>query len=357
MSLSEDPDRSLTAEKLLDQMLADMRRAPSLYRPTNFWASGLDDVVHDLRRLGVNSFRRHPSALFFYVPTYRPTQRAWLQRLLRIIERVLVQTDRGVGLRRVLTGQAEALSAYRLIHGHDAPGFPNLLSVSESDFGQPTEQFEFEGRRYSRSSLNYLRGLAYFKRIVPNAEIRTVLEIGGGFGTLGELLIQSDDVTYIDVDIPPVAFVATTYLRYILGESVILGYDTTRTVEEIDIADLRRDGKSAVLMPWQLPILKGSVDLFVNFISFQEMEPDIVRNYARHVDRLRPRYLLLRNQVAGKHRAQEGSVGVLSPVTRATYLQVFDQYELLGQDSVIYGEDLGPTKSRSEVLVLRRREI
>ncbi|NIB31764.1 putative sugar O-methyltransferase [Pseudonocardia sp. MCCB 268] len=45
----------------------------------------------------------------------------------------------------------------------------------------------FDGRLFSRSSFNYLRGLVLLKRAVPDLDVSTVLEIGGGFGTLGEI--------------------------------------------------------------------------------------------------------------------------------------------------------------------------
>ena len=46
---------------------------------------------------------------------------------------------------------------------------------------------------------------------------------------------------------------------------------------------------------WAIEKLYGKIDLFVNFISFQEMEPEIVKNYALHIQRLNPDFLLLRN--------------------------------------------------------------
>ena len=58
------------------------------------------------------------------------------------------------------------------------------------------------------------------------------------------------------------------------------------------------------LLPnWKIEDLRGSIDLFVNFISFQEMEPHIVSNYILHVQRLSPKWVLLRNLREGKQLA------------------------------------------------------
>ena len=53
-------------------------------------------------------------------------------------------------------------------------------------------------------------------------------------------------------------------------------------------------------MLWQIEKLKGKIDLFVNFISFQEMEPEVVKNYLLKVINLKPKYILLRNLREGK---------------------------------------------------------
>ena len=60
---------------------------------------------------------------------------------------------------------------------------------------------------------------------------------------------------------------------------------------------------SFFLPNWKIEDLRGSIDLFVNFISFQEMEPHIDSNYVLHVQRLSPNGVLLRNLREGKQLA------------------------------------------------------
>jgi len=59
---------------------------------------------------------------------------------------------------------------------------------------------------------------------------KTVLEVGGGFGTLGEILATTgiDDLRYIDIDIPPMSFIAQSYLCDVLGAGNVATYDLTR---------------------------------------------------------------------------------------------------------------------------------
>jgi putative sugar O-methyltransferase len=331
---------------ILDQMLAEMERAPELYRPTNFWQTGLRGIVEDLRSRGVEDFRSHPSARKMYVPTY--TANSVPLRLVGTALRRLGLLDLGS---RVLNHQ-QAYFDHAVATGLDPDRGLKLRGASESTVGRPAEQFTFDGLRYSRSFLNYLRGLVFFKRAVPDAEVRRVLEIGGGYGTLGEILLQGDEaITYVDVDIPPVGFVAGWYLQQVVGRARVAAWDETRNWKPIDLATLDR---SAVLCPWQLPDVTGQVDLFVNFISFQEMEHDVVENYFRQVDRLGARWVLLRNSVAGKPVGGPGELAVRKPVQRGDYLDIFTGYDLVASDHRLFGstQEGGLT---SEVMVLARR--
>jgi hypothetical protein len=80
------------------------------------------------------------------------------------------------------------------------------------------------------------------------------------------------------------------------------------------------------------------VDLFVNFISFQEMEPDVVQNYLLHVDRLRAKFLLLRNLREGKQKVRKsGGVGVKNPIQGGDYDAFLPNYELIDTNTTPFG--------------------
>jgi putative sugar O-methyltransferase len=216
------------------------------------------------------------------------------------------------------------------------------------------EQFEFEGRRFSRSSLNYLLGLALLKKHLGEQALGTVLEIGGGFGTLGEILASSgvDGQRYIDIDIPPTSFVAQAYLTQVLGAPNVASYAQTRDLPAIDIQKLPQ---ASVLCSWQIEKLRGTVDLFVNFISFQEMEPAVVANYLEQVSRLKARWILLRNMREGKQiRTGPGSVGVETPIRSDDYLAMLPGYELAERNVLPFGYRT-VDGFHSELLLLRCR--
>jgi putative sugar O-methyltransferase len=214
---------------------------------------------------------------------------------------------------------------------------PNLNTFSECSYGNPIERFEFEGRYFSRSALNYLLGLAFLKKHLNGDVPRTVIEVGGGFGTLGEVLAAGgiDGLRYIDLDIPPTSFVAERYLTAALGTENVTTHAQTRDLPEIPSSSLRQ---ASVLCAWQIEKLRGEADLFVNFISFQEMEPPVVQNYLRHVDRLRTRYVLLRNLREGKAvKSEKLAHGVEVPTKAGDYDRYLRNYDLVATNVHPFG--------------------
>ena len=338
----------------------DMKTQGELYLPTAFWDEASSRIVTELTTHGVETFRSLPIALSYFVPTYgtpgggfSDEQSHGLRTWLR--GQVSQASKSQLALDQFLQGEMSALADYRVLLAADDPNkLPRVNTFSESAVGDPVEQFEFEGRRFSRSSLNYLLGLILLKKHVAGDVPRTVLEIGGGFGTLGEVLSCSgiEGLRYIDIDIPPTSFVAQYYLCEVLGKQNVATYAQTRDLLSIDVTSLPQ---ASVLCSWQIERLEGMVDLFVNFISFQEMEPHIVKNYLGHVARLGARWLLLRNIREGKQiRKDTGSVGVDTPIVSDDYLAMLPGYELVERNVLPFGYRT-VDGYHSELLLLRRR--
>ena len=337
-----------------------MKRQEDLYRPSAFWDAASERIVTELVALGAEDFRRLPTALRFFVPTYGAPGNGFIAeqitKMLDHFQSVLGGAAKPqASLNQFFSGQSWALSDYRVLKAADDPGkLPYLHRFSESTAGSPVEHFEFDGRKFSRSSLNYLLGMAFLKKHLNGDVPRTVLEIGGGFGTLGEVLASSgiDGIKYIDIDIPPTSFVAQHYLGEVLGRENVATYAQTAAMATIDIDRLPR---ASVLCSWQIEKLRGAVDLFVNFISFQEMEPHIVRNYLDHVTRLGARWVLLRNMREGKQVRKDGSVGVETPTLGDDYLAMLDAYRLVERNVHPFGYQT-VDGFNSELLLLRRKE-
>ena len=329
----------------LDALLEDLDRADALYQPTQFWRAALNKLVSELRGSALDRFRSLPGPLSFFVPTYGfPGYNDDKQRFAKL-QQALADLQLGDSrcanhLERLLSGEAQAESDYRVLLASDTSASPFLDRFSESSVAEPIEQFEFDDRRFSRSSLNYLLGLSFLKNNCDLSGVRNVLEIGGGFGSLGEILLADsrNDYFYIDIDIPPTVHCAHHYLQRILGNEAVLSHAETRGLKSLKINNIAANYKAAVLPSWQLPALHGKIDLFVNFISFQEMEPSVVRNYLAEVDRLGATYVLLRNIMEGKAKATSvDSVGVVDPIVGEMYDTFLEGYQLIAKNTIPFG--------------------
>ncbi|MBV5278274.1 MAG: putative sugar O-methyltransferase [Campylobacteraceae bacterium] len=329
---------------LLDTMLEEMASQSILYKPTPFWAEGSKVIIEELYDKGVENFRALNSPRSFFVPTYSFPEYSSHNELYSNISGTLKgsfsDTRLNTRINKLFSGELLALSDYRVLEASNKDIAPYTDRVSESAVGNPIERFSFENRFFSRSFLNYTLGLNFLKQYVDTSIIHTVLEIGGGYGTLGEILLgdERNDCFYINVDIPPVAFVSTYYLQNVFGKENIADYEDLKDESILDIATLKKRYKAINTCAWQIEKLHGKIDLFVNFISFQEMEPEVVKNYCLHVERLQPSYVLLRNMEEGKKKKSKDTLyGVENPILGNDYDTFLPNYKLIAEDSTTFG--------------------
>jgi putative sugar O-methyltransferase len=225
----------------------------------------------------------------------------------------------------------------------------DLVNQGESKLGHPRQFYRESGLPdvgFGRPYLNYLLILAALSRHVE-APPRSVLEIGGGFGVLGEILMSRDpQARYVDVDIPPLLTVASYYLTELFGAQRVRIFDDTVPDEgPIEVAG------SGVLPNWRIEDITGEFEVFVNAFSFQEMEPDVVAHYITAVAAKHPKYVVSLNSKAGKPMAKkENHWGVMEQVTSAMITTRFEEhgYKVLGR----YGRPL--IVSAGELVVLGR---
>lgn len=319
-------------------LLKEMDKQSKLYKPTIFWEEASSLIIKEFQGKGLNNFRRLQSALWFFVPTYEVNANGLSKEvsdgLIALKEDKAITSKQRAFIDDILSGTQMAFADYRTFLAANLNKIPSpLLSFSESSVGNPIEHYEFDGKKYSRSALNYLLGLSFLSNHVDLASLKNILEIGGGFGTLGEITKKVLPQTkYIDIDIPPTLFASTYYLQEVFGCDY---FTSVRQTEE----DHYIDGfKPLTVLPsWEIEKLQGKVDLFVNFISFQEMEPEIVQNYLNHVVRLKTEWVLLRNMREGKQTRKQHKFGVDRPIYSEDYIKMLPGYELVDTNVVPFG--------------------
>jgi putative sugar O-methyltransferase len=324
------------------QLLEDVRECDPRYRPTNFWTPGLREILADLETRGLETFKSWPTAGFWFYPSYgRPLAPGTVDKTFKHAAKANPALEKLTWLRS-LNGVHEAtrdFDAARLTWDQDR--WPvDLAGLGESAVGRPPRHYALTDTdvRWGKPYLNYLLCLAALSRHV-DAPPRHFLEIGGGFGVLGEILLQRDErARYVNVDIPPLLTVASYYLTSLFGDRV-------RTPQDQDATG------SACVPTWRLPEVRGPFDVFVNSFSFQEMEPHVVDHYTGMVADLGVPYVVSLNSRAGKRLATAGTEGgVLDPVTSDRIVEMFGSrgYRVCGR----YGDPL--IHSAGELVVLKR---
>lgn len=193
---------------------------------------------------------------------------------------------------------------------HNAP-FPLWLSHNLKIWNHSTEQkfsikdasmpatgnlygYMIEGSMINWNSFpNHYRAY-YCLKLLQNIERPVIAEIGGGFGGFAYFLQKlSDSVTYINFDLPENLIVSSYYLTKNFPDKKILYYSG-------DIKSLNSDIISKydiILMPnFMIKNLADlSVDLFINTISFSEMDISTVAEYLRQIERTCRYYLYHEN--------------------------------------------------------------
>ena len=344
-------------EKSVKSYLESLEKQKEYYLPGSFWKDAVKEIGKNYIENGIKNLRNFHANIVFFVPKYGTPANGFSEEKIAQIESQIskkLNFKQSNLIKNSLSGYSQALSDYRVFHASNTEkdNF-DLTKFSESEIGDPKESFEFNGKRFSRSSLNYLLGLSFLKRNIDNFIPKTVLEIGGGFGTLGEILGKSNliDFKYINLDLPPLFLISEAYLKKCFGKEEDFFDHEENLHGEIKVEEL---SKFTFLPNWRVEDLRGKIDLFVNFISFQEMEPNIVHNYAKKVTTLSPKFLLLRNLREGKQKKVGENIGVEDPVFREDYLSFFENYRLISSDSDTYGYKTSDN-FHSELLLLKKK--
>ena len=324
------------------------------YQATSFWDTAIAPMIQDLNEYGIENFRSWPSALSYFVPTYGMPGNGLTTNLMDALGELSRQAEtrkQQQVLQKFISGENQAFADYRVATAVLKKTAPWLLeNATESKVGNPKEHFVFDKNTYSRSFLNYLLGLAALSEHCDLKTINNVLEIGGGYGTLGEILHNAFDngtVKYCNLDIPPTCAVAEYYLGEASSSEVLGALDNR-------IVDFGSNDWSLAVKPnWEIENIRGQIDLFVNFISFQEMEPNVVQNYLNHVLALNPKFIVLRHIKEGKQRkSTQNQSGVLNPTTPDFYDSLLNDFERLHRDATPFGF-ITPDNFHSEVLIYR----
>ena len=280
---------------LMLEMLADAQKAPAIFSPGPYWKPHAELMIELVERYGIENFRTVPDKALIAFATgnqFKPPP----TRALKLIN--ALQRIPGIGriahslARSVATGYARSRSEanYKLhvVFALLQEIAPDLAELQESRIGNPP-LFSIYGRSFSEMFLLKLLEIALLRRHVDFEKLGSVVEVGGSYGLVGEILRKRyPAIRYTLVDLAPVSGFAQYYLSNVFpGE--VAGYRE------------KADAPIRIRCAHQLPEISGHFDLFINVASFQEMSPEQVTMYSDFARTHSDRVYLNNNRVSGSN--------------------------------------------------------
>lgn len=342
-------------QTLNEVLRINQKQYPEEFQTTDFWEYAAGKLKKALSDNAIRDFRNNSDCLSFFVPTYGTPGNGLTPELIQPIEDFFKESSpkQKNQINNLMKGYESAKADHRLIMAlENALGLDAFQGFTESSCGNPKEQFTFGSRIISRASQNYILGLLFYYINVKEFNFKSVVEIGGGFGSLGEILGKSSIPikNYINFDIPPTCLFADYYLSQSLSSKYTkLTAEPWKTNTEAS----RLEGFFA-RPNYDCLNLHGKIDLVVNYHSFQEMEPHVVKAYIDKINEWEATYILLRNIREGKQLKTESAAGVVTPIKTDDYLSWLQNYELIDTSSLVFG-NVTADNFHSELMLLKRR--
>ncbi len=277
---------------LLDLMVSDSR-ATGKYAPGPYWKGKTTAAVREIKRHGLADFRGFTSGVgtsfadhahVDILPAFGTSLRgSALQFLLERVRPLSPVMNLQINLTRSWLLRALSLNAQCLRSSAETQDLLARYSMPEPRLGGCVLTVEIGGEEIAIRYLELLQRIDRANEIVPIADVRSLFEIGGGFGANVHLMVEnfSNLRKIVYLDIPPNLYVGTCYLRTLYGDAV-RDFSTTQSLSRIAFAD--DDSLEIIaICPWQIEALDLEVDLFWNSDSFIEMPRNVVANYAARV--------------------------------------------------------------------------
>ena len=282
---------------VLNEMLEDMGKQPSLYHPQARWSRYERRLERLLKEHSLQNFRANYEITKGFTDggTPRPTlpDSAWKRAIWRALVRSpgVAQIVREYGriLASVSNGRRSVENCMaKIVMDELISQFPRIRIPQGLESGGAPNAFEWRGHTITADWVPYVCRAGDLYRHHSADNVSSLIEIGPAIGlsTLAHVALNKNIKVIVNIDIPPVTYICGQFLRC-FRELEVIDYSQTRKLHEIHIQPAS-DGRVRVyqLPPWSIEKLRGEVDLFLNARSFQEMTPELCENYARNVNPL-----------------------------------------------------------------------
>lgn len=342
--MTQSPEDDLP---LLELMLSDLQKSDPLFKPTNFWNCFQEQMISELRTKGLKDFRsRHDSVLSafgatdlspisnytYHIDGLGIRSKLWL--MIRYLSRI---PQANTILQRISDTYSGTNSStlhhlcyeFARSYGKECGASP-IENLNASLVGNPEDYFRIGRNHYTYPILNYYLQYAYCSRFIDFNQIDSILELGSGSGKQVEVIKKlHPHIRFYLLDIPPQLYVCHQYLKAVFPEDVV-PYAYSRGRKPIG----NEPGKIHFFLPEKISTSEDlEYDFFWNSASFQEMEPAVVANYLKYVNR-QAGSVYLHQDMNGQNTARsEGECGVMRPTRLSDYVQGLGGFEMVNLEN------------------------
>ena len=323
--LADDP-------ALLALMVEDAAGSRPLWTATAYWRGYASRILRELKRAGLAGLRTNQALLKGFASGGMPLPELpaapWKRAAWRALQTLPGVSQIAGEYRRVLAAEYARHRETRRQHAgmvmdEIARAFPDIRPPAGLANGGADDAFSWRGHTIVPAFAMYLSRVADFYARVPANEVKSIIEIGPGLGfnSLAHMALNPSLRVIVNIDIVPVLYLSTQFLKSVDGLDVV-DYRALRTRERIAAEPTPAGVRVYQLAPWLLPRVDGAFDFFFNAFSFQEMEPEVCRNYAAELLRIVERGVVLHEMAAGHKR---GAGGQRQPVTLSFLESLFHE--------------------------------
>lgn len=277
--------------ELLKKMYESLKTQKNIYKAGPYWEKKAKLSYYNIKKFGISDFRGASSiigesftdSLYLDIRVSLSNSSNFFKKCLGII---LYNTpilsklfDKQLNITKNLLKEKNELNKLSLLSNPRTHELINTYKIPISTIGGCLETVEINNVSYSLHYLNLLDQHHYLTDHIDFRSIRSVFEIGGGFGVNCHLLIENypNIKKIIYLDIPPNLYIGTQYLKSFYGKNVV---DFTQTMNNSKISFKNNDELEIIcITPWQIENFDDQIDLLYNSHSFVEMPVEIVENY------------------------------------------------------------------------------
>ncbi len=316
--------------KHLKILLDKYYEAPEIFQAGRYWKSYEKIIINEVEKADVNQLRSGVYPIFGTfgfsesVYHYHPDMPFHL-KLIKIIIRSLFITKKSYLPYSLRLSDIREMAYKNCITQGELANLKPISEIETSTFGNPSDLFEINGKKYTMQFLNFYIRLCFAQRHLKFTGTETVVELGSGSGFQVEVLKKVfPNLTILCFDLPYPLVLCEKYLSESLGNHIVI--KSSDTLSWTDLNGIE-EGKVHMLGNWKFPLLGNyNFDTFWNAASFGEMEPSIVKNYLNYVLGTCDSIYLLQAR-NGKESSQKS--GVITPIRFSDYEDMLGDYYLI----------------------------